>query len=172
MVMHCCYVIGRAQYIQRLNPSNTDNSIALLVRWQADHGLLGHPLAVNLLSLLLGLLTSDDIIRIAALKLLLLLLLLLVETTVSAAILLHETIDRVLLLRLVDLRVELLLLEVLERRLHLETLLQIVKGRILEPTVADKVVKLVASLDDIQVGDLIKADNILFLEDANISINI
>ena len=45
----------------------------------------------------------------------------------------------------------LLLLEMLKSGSDLKTLLQIEKGGVLEPTVADEVVKLMPSLDDVQV---------------------
>ena len=66
----------------------------------------------------------------------------------------------------------LLVLEVLQRGLHLQPLLQVVEGRVLQPAVADKVVELVPRLDNIQIKGVIEPNYILLLEDADIAINI
>ena len=107
-------IVGRTQHVERLDPSDADDPVALLVGGQPDHRLLRHALAVDLLSLLLGL-TSDPIASTAALELLLLLLLLRVEAVIGVALVrLQESIDGVLdLVTLAYLRVHLLLLEVL-----------------------------------------------------------
>ena len=64
----------------------------------------------------------------------------------------------------------LLLLEMLQCRLDLQPLLQIIISRILQATVADEVIKLVACLYNIEIKDVIKAYDVLFLENANVSI--
>ena len=57
----------------------------------------------------------------------------------------------------------LLLLEVLQGRLHLQALLQVVVSRVFQPAVADKVVELVARLDNVEIEDIVKANDVLFL---------
>ena len=64
----------------------------------------------------------------------------------------------------------LLLLEMLQCRLDLQPLLQIVVCRIFQATVADEVVELVACLYDVQIQDVVKANDVLFLQNANVSI--
>ena len=64
----------------------------------------------------------------------------------------------------------LLLLEMLQCRLDLQPLLQIIISRILQATVADEVIELVACLYNIEIKDVIKAYDVLFLENANVSI--
>ena len=66
----------------------------------------------------------------------------------------------------------LLLLKVLEGGLHLQAFLQVVKGRVLQAAIADKVVELVASFDNIQIQNVIEAHDILLLQDANVAIDI
>ena len=58
----------------------------------------------------------------------------------------------------------------LQCRLDLQPLLQIIISRILQATVADEVIELVACLYNIEIKDVIKAYDILFLENANVSI--
>lgn len=76
----------------------------------------------------------------------------------------HVDICRLLLLSL--------LLEVLEGGLDLQTLLQIEEGGVLQTTVADKVVKLVSSLDNVKIEDVVESDDVLLLEDANVAIDV
>ena len=64
----------------------------------------------------------------------------------------------------------LLLLEMLQCRLDLQPLLQIIISRILQATVADEVIELVACLYDIEIQNVIKAYDVLFFENANVSI--
>ena len=64
------------------------------------------------------------------------------------------------------------LLVLLQGRFHLKTLLQVVECSIFEPTVADKVIKLVSSLYDVQVEDVVQANNILLLQNSNVPIDV
>ena len=64
------------------------------------------------------------------------------------------------------------LLVLLQGRFHLKTLLQVVKCSIFEPTVADKVIKLVSSLYDVQVEDVVQANDILLLQNSNVPIDV
>lgn len=66
----------------------------------------------------------------------------------------------------------LLLLKVLQGGLHLQAFLKVVKGCILQTAIAYKVVELVASLDDIQIQNVIQAYDVFFLQDANVAINV
>ena len=58
----------------------------------------------------------------------------------------------------------------LQCRLDLQPLLQIIISRILQATVADEVIELVACLYDIEIQNVIKAYDVLFFENANVSI--
>ena len=58
----------------------------------------------------------------------------------------------------------------LQGRLDLQSLLQIVVCRIFQATVADEVVELVACLYDVQIQDVVEANDVLFLQNANVSI--
>ena len=64
----------------------------------------------------------------------------------------------------------LLLLEMLQCRLDLQPFLQIIISRILQATVAHEVIELVACLYNIEIKDVIEAYNVLFFENANVSI--
>ena len=64
----------------------------------------------------------------------------------------------------------LLLLEMLQCRLDLKPFLQIVVRRIFQATVADEIVELVARLDNIEIEDVVKANNVFFLQDTNVAI--
>jgi len=56
--------------------------------------------------------------------------------------------------------------------LDLQSLLQVVKGSVLETWVADEIVELVPSFYDIHVEYVLRSYNVFFFEDANISIDV
>ena len=65
-----------------------------------------------------------------------------------------------------------LLLEMLQSWLDLETFLQIVESGVFESRIAHKVVKLMPCLDYIKIQNIVQTDNILFLQDANVPIDV
>lgn len=56
-----------------------------------------------------------------------------------------------------------LLLEMLERGFYLETLLEVVEGCVLEARVAHEVVELVARFNDVQVQNVVEANDVFLL---------
>lgn len=119
-------------------------------------GLLRYALSIDLLRLLaLSALNLSDVVLVNSPFLAL-------KIAINVGVRLRLSLRLVLLL--------LLLLKVLQGRLNLQPLLQIVVRRIFQATVADEVVELVACLYNVEIEDVVKADYILFLEDTNIAI--
>ena len=60
----------------------------------------------------------------------------------------------------------------LQRRLKTQTFLKIVESCIFEATVANKVVELVTGLNNVEVHNVVKRDDVLLLEDANVAVDV
>lgn len=119
-------------------------------------GLLGYSLSVDLLGLLaLRALDLPDVALVDSPFLAL-------KIAINIGVRLRLGLSLVLLL--------LLLLEMLQCRLNLQPLLQIIVRRIFQATIADEVVKLVTCFNDIEIQDVVEAHHVLFFEYANVSI--
>lgn len=58
------------------------------------------------------------------------------------------------------------------RRLNVESLLQVKKRGVFEPTVANEVIQLVARLNDVEIQNIVGVDYVLLLENADVSVDV
>ena len=60
----------------------------------------------------------------------------------------------------------------LQGRSHGKTFLEVIEGCVFQSTIADKIVKLVPSLENVEVEDVLGTHNVLFLQNSNVSIDV
>ena len=66
----------------------------------------------------------------------------------------------------------LLLLKVLQSGFHLQAFLKVVECRILQTAIANKIVELMTSLYNIQIQNVIEANDVFFFQDSNVAIDV